>query len=140
MFQNLRIFEKGGFTNQQNSSTDLPELFCKQGTTKRVETRKSDRDGRQGRRMGDRSRHVCCRVNYFSLSRTGFVVEPFFLADSSTLRRDEQVNYPLSEQKWSVVRNSAQRGDPFGKIEWGGIERQSIGFAVHLAIQRTTTR
>jgi hypothetical protein len=55
------------------------------------------------------------------------VVEPFFLADSSTLRRDEQVNYPLSEQKWSVVRNSAQRGGPFGKIEWGASTVNQLG-------------
>jgi hypothetical protein len=55
------------------------------------------------------------------------VVEPFFLADSSTLRRDEQVNYPLSEQKWSVQRNSAQRGGPFGKIEWGASTVNQLG-------------
>jgi|GEM_PF-5814088 len=50
-----------------------------------------------------------------------------FLADSSTVRRDEQVNYPLTEQKWSVVRNSAKRGDPLGKIEWGASTVNHLG-------------
>gem|GEM_PF-4622285 len=41
---------------------DLPERLCEQGTMKPIETKQSDRHGRQGGRVRERSRHVCCRV------------------------------------------------------------------------------
>jgi hypothetical protein len=42
---------------------DLPERFCKRGTTKPVKTEQSNHHSYQGRRIKDRSRYVCYRVN-----------------------------------------------------------------------------